>query len=213
MNRSRFGQSGALGIKAQVFVEQHRRHIGHAHRHARMARIGGGHGIQRQHADRAAFFQWSGCWARRVAMSKAIDPSDPGRGVRPLNTQPERQDQARPATRWAERPRKRFCLSANIEEDRPVPDSPSRKRGKNVPQWRNQAIFGGNRQMSDIHELEAPDHCGAGTDRPGGRTAIAQRSMRLPQLPTMTGRLSALAEELAGGARCQCPAARTPARC
>jgi hypothetical protein len=53
-------------------LEQHRRHIGHAHRHAGMAGIGGGDGIERQHADRAGKRQWSGWRARRVAMSKAL---------------------------------------------------------------------------------------------------------------------------------------------
>ena len=38
-------------IKAQMLVKQHGRHIGHAHRHAGMARIGRGHGVQRQCAD------------------------------------------------------------------------------------------------------------------------------------------------------------------
>jgi hypothetical protein len=39
------------GVEAQVLLEQDRRDVRHAHRHPRMARIGGGHGIERQGAD------------------------------------------------------------------------------------------------------------------------------------------------------------------
>ena len=43
---------GRLGIEFQVLFEQHRGDIGHAHRHAGMAGIGRGHGIEGQRADR-----------------------------------------------------------------------------------------------------------------------------------------------------------------
>jgi hypothetical protein len=84
MNRSRSGQSGAAGVEAQVLLEQHRGHVGHAHRHPRMAGIGGGHGVERQGADgggaapvvgmgggeggdvHAGVFLWSGLGSRRV---------------------------------------------------------------------------------------------------------------------------------------------------
>ena len=46
---------GGRGVKAQVPLEQHGRHIGHAHRHAGMARVGSGHTIQGQRTDRAGF--------------------------------------------------------------------------------------------------------------------------------------------------------------
>ena len=42
----------SLGIKLQVFFKEHRRHIGHAHWHAGMARICCRHRIKRQRADR-----------------------------------------------------------------------------------------------------------------------------------------------------------------
>jgi hypothetical protein len=45
------GPTRRLGVKLQVFFKQNRRHIGHAHRHARVAGIGGGHRVQRQRAD------------------------------------------------------------------------------------------------------------------------------------------------------------------
>jgi hypothetical protein len=39
------------GVEAQVLFEQHGRDVGHAHRHAGMTGIGGGHCVQRQGAD------------------------------------------------------------------------------------------------------------------------------------------------------------------
>jgi hypothetical protein len=50
------GPVGVGGIKLEVVLKKHRRHIGHAHRHAGMAGIGGSHGIQRQGANGGGFF-------------------------------------------------------------------------------------------------------------------------------------------------------------
>ena len=47
------GPVGIGGIELQVFLEQHRRHVGHAHRHAGVARVRGLDRIHRQHADGA----------------------------------------------------------------------------------------------------------------------------------------------------------------
>ena len=45
------GPIGCGGIETQMLVEQHGRHIGHAHRHAGMTRIGRRHGVKRQRAN------------------------------------------------------------------------------------------------------------------------------------------------------------------
>ncbi len=44
-----------FGIKAQVLFKKHGRHIGHAHRHPRVARVGGGNGVEGKGADRGRF--------------------------------------------------------------------------------------------------------------------------------------------------------------
>ena len=50
-------------LKLQMFLKQHRRHVGHAHRHAGMAGIGRLHRIHRQHADGAGLFPMVGVLA------------------------------------------------------------------------------------------------------------------------------------------------------
>jgi chromosome segregation ATPase len=69
------------------------------------------------------------------------------------------------------------------------------QRDKNVPKWRNQANFGGNRQMSDIQELErrinaALERIGQAVDNHTPKVASPAAA------PADDGRLSALAEEL-----------------
>ena len=49
------GPVRGLGVEFEVFFKQNRRHIGHAHRHAGMARVGGCDRIQRQSADGGGF--------------------------------------------------------------------------------------------------------------------------------------------------------------
>jgi hypothetical protein len=45
------GPVGCCGIELQEFAEQHARHVGHAHRQARMAGIGELHGVHRERPD------------------------------------------------------------------------------------------------------------------------------------------------------------------
>ena len=46
------GPLGRGGVEFQVLLEEHGRHVGHAHGHPRMARVRGLHGVDREHADR-----------------------------------------------------------------------------------------------------------------------------------------------------------------
>ena len=49
------GPFGGRGIELEVFFEEHGGHIGHAHGHAGMTGVGGGHGIKRQRANGGGF--------------------------------------------------------------------------------------------------------------------------------------------------------------
>ena len=116
------GPARGLGVELQVLFEQNRRHIGHAHRHPRMARVGSGDRVQRQGADRGGAHPVVG-----VLCAKGLDiqggiPLAKGRARRrPRPNQPDRQDQAWSPRPWEERPVAFPRFHAKIALDQPGP--------------------------------------------------------------------------------------------